>query len=150
MRNVASRLLVSTCLAVIATVGYAQSDPLKPAQITPQDLKWQTSPNGYQWAKVVGDSKRPGIYVNRVKYPAGLRLQRHFHPDERVVTVLSGTMYFGYGERFDEAHMKALPAGSVWTEPARQPHFAWAKDGETVIEVVGNGPSGRTAVKPKQ
>jgi hypothetical protein len=23
--------------------------------------------------------------------------------------------------------MRALPAGSVWTEPAKQPHFVWAK-----------------------
>jgi len=46
--------------------------------------------------------------------------------------------------------MKALPAGSIWTEPAKQPHFAWAKEGEVVIQVVGgNGPSGVTRIEPK-
>ena len=44
--------------------------------------------------------------------------------------------------------MKALPAGSIWTEPAKQPHFVWAKDGEAIIQVIGgNGPS---AVFPVQ
>jgi hypothetical protein len=37
--------------------------------------------------------------------------------------------------------MKALPAGSVFTEPVQQPHFVWAKEGEVVIQVVGHGPS---------
>ena len=48
----------------------------------------------------------------------------------------------------DEGKMKALPAGSIWTEPAKQPHFVWAKDGEAIIQVIGgNGPS---AVFPVQ
>jgi hypothetical protein len=56
----------------------------------------------------------------------------------------------GYGDRFDESAMKALPAGSIWTEPAKQTHFVWAKDGEVIIQVVGgNGPSGITRVEPK-
>jgi hypothetical protein len=50
----------------------------------------------------------------------------------------------GYGEQFDEGKMKALPAGSTFTEPARHPHFAWAKDGEVVVQVVGHGPSDTT------
>lgn len=85
----------------------------------------------------------------RSKFPPGLRVEPHFHPDERIVTVLAGTVYVGYGEQFDESKMKALPAGSVWTEPANQPHFTWAKDGEALIQVVGNGPSGVIPVRPK-
>ena len=48
---------------------------------------------------------------------------------------MSGTLYMGYGDRFDESTMTALPAGSIWTEPAKQTHFVWAKDGEAVIQV---------------
>ena len=65
-------------------------------------------------------------------------------PDERIVTILSGTLLVGYGEQFDESKMKALPAGGMFTEPAKQPHFVWAKDGEVVIQVVGHGPSATT------
>ncbi len=87
---------------------------------------------------------------HRVRFRANAKVQPHFHPDERIITVLSGTLYMGYGDRFDESAMKALPPGSVWTEPAKQAHFAWAKDGEAVIQVIGgNGPSGITQVEQK-
>ena len=81
-----------------------------------------------------------------MKFPANFRNTPHFHPDDRVVTVMSGTLYVGYGEQFAESQLKALPAGSIWTEPAKQPHFVWAKDGEVVIQVSGVGPSGVTQV----
>ena len=71
------------------------------------------------------------------------------HPDERIGMVISGTLLVGYGEQFDESKMKALSPGSIWTEPANQPHFVWAKDGEVVIQITGNGPSGTTVVQPK-
>jgi len=38
--------------------------------------------------------------------------EAHTHPDYREVTVLSGTWRTGYGEKFDAAALKALPAGS--------------------------------------
>jgi hypothetical protein len=61
-----------------------------------------------------------------------------------------GTLYMGFGEHFDEIAMKALQAGSICTEPRKQPHFVWAKDGDVVIQVVGgNGPSGVTRIEPK-
>lgn len=46
--------------------------------------------------------------------------------------------------------MKVLLQGSIWTEPAREPHYVWVKDGEVVIQVVGcNGPSSSTPTKPR-
>jgi len=150
MSTVICRAAITACFVVFAGGAHAQSDALKPAQVTQDDLVWLANPAGFQVARIIGDPARSGMYVNRVKFPAGLRIQPHFHPDERIGTVLSGTVYFGYGEQFDEANMKILPAGSVWTEPARQPHFAWAKDGEAVIQVIGNGPSGTTPIKRNQ
>jgi quercetin dioxygenase-like cupin family protein len=149
MTTVISRLVATFLLAFMATVAHAQ-DALKPAQITQESLTWRANPGGFEVATIIGDPTKPGMYVNRVRFPAGLRILPHFHPDERIVTVLSGTVHFGYGEQFDEASMKPLPAGSVWTEPVRHPHFAWAKDGEAIIQVIGNGPTGTTPIKPKQ
>ena len=61
--------------------------------------------------------------------------------------VLSGTVLVGYGDVFDESQLKVMPAGSVWTEPANQPHFAWARDGEAEIQAVGQGPSATLPAK---
>ena len=89
------------------------------------------------------------MYAYRVKFPTGFRNQPHFHPDDRLVVVISGTIHVAFSDQLNEAAMKALPPGSVWTEPAREPHYVWAKDGEVVIQVIGgNGPSSSTLVKP--
>jgi quercetin dioxygenase-like cupin family protein len=136
-------------LLALATTAVC-ADPLAPARVIPDELKWEVGPTGNGRAYLVGDEKKPGVYVYRGKFQLGARVAPHFHPDKRVVTVLSGTLYMGYGEQFDEGAMKQLPAGSVWTEPARQAHFVWAKEGEVVIQVVGaNGPSGVTRIEGK-
>ena len=101
-------------------------------------------------AKITGDVQTPGVYVVRYRFPANFKVPPHSHPDDRVVIVLSGTLYVGYGERFDEGALKALPAGSTWTEPAKQPHFVWTKDGEVMLQVVGTGPSTTVPVEAKQ
>jgi quercetin dioxygenase-like cupin family protein len=133
-------------LVTTAAVVLAQGVSLKLVQIVPGDLKFGPRPNGTLQAAVVGDSTKPGLYAIRTKIPSGLRIQAHFHPDERIVTVLAGTLYVGFGERFDTRTMRPLPAGSVFTEPARQPHFTWAKDGEVLLQIIGNGPTGTTEI----
>ena len=90
------------------------------------------------------------MYAYRTKFAANFRNQPHYHPDERIVTIVFGTLYVGYGEQFDESKLKALPAGSIFTEPAKQPHFVWAKDVEVIIQVIGYGPSATTPVQSKQ
>jgi quercetin dioxygenase-like cupin family protein len=80
---------------------------------------------------------------------ANFRNAPHFHPDDRIVTVISGTLYVGFGEQFDESKMKVLPASSIWTEPAKEPHFVWAKDGKSLFSH-RQRPSGVTLIQPKQ
>jgi len=142
----ACRVVSAVALALFVTVAFAQPEPLRPLRLTPDQLTWTADPRGYEQALIVGDPTKPGIYVARLRFPSNLRIAPHFHPDDRIVTVLSGTVLFGYGERFDETTMQALSAGSVWTEPAKQPHFAWSRDGEVVLQVIGMGPSGTTPV----
>jgi hypothetical protein len=68
----------------------------------------------------------------------------------RTVVVLSGTLYFGLGEQWDDTKLEARPAGSFFSEAPKAPHFAWAKDGEVILQVSGMGPSGTTNIaQPK-
>ncbi|MGH8612535.1 MAG: cupin domain-containing protein [Gammaproteobacteria bacterium] len=149
MKSITCRIGCTTALAVLLVGVIAQSSALESAAVTSDDLKWVQLPNGLSRAGLAGDDKQSGIYAFRVKFPANFRLQPHFHPDDRIVTVISGTMYIGYGEQFDESKITRLPAGSIYTEPAKLPHFNWAKDGEVVVQIIGNGPTGTTPVKPK-
>ena len=102
---------------------------------------------GMEQVILVGDPSKPGPYTLRLKFPAGYKLAPHTHPDYREVTILSGTWYTGYGEKFDTAALKALPAGSFYTEPANVAHFVEVRE-PVMIQVRGIGPSGRKFVNP--
>jgi quercetin dioxygenase-like cupin family protein len=96
-----------------------------------------------QVAVLYGNPDKPGMYVVRLRFPAGLKIPPHTHPEgTRTLTVLSGTLYFGFGETFDEAKVTAYPPGTFFTELPTTPHYVWARDGEVVLQVTGIGPSG--------
>ena len=119
--------------------------------LLPGDLTWSEKPavHGLQTAVLVGDPHAPGRYVERIKMPANLRLMPHAHLDEvRMVTVLSGTLYFAFGEKFDEAKLKPLPAGSFFIEPKGVPHYATTK-GEVILQLNAIGPTGTRYVEMK-
>jgi quercetin dioxygenase-like cupin family protein len=78
----------------------------------------------------------------RLKFPKGFKVAPHTHPDSREVTILSGVFATGYGETFDNARLKTLPAGSFYTEPANVPHYIEIEE-DTILQVSGMGPSGR-------
>jgi quercetin dioxygenase-like cupin family protein len=82
-----------------------------------------------------------GPYLYRVRFPKGRIVKAHSHPDERTCTVLSGTWYIGWGEQYDAARLKPLPAGSFYVEPAGEPHFVATPDGETIVQITGTGPT---------
>ena len=82
-----------------------------------------------------------------VKIPNGTKLQPHFHPENRTVVVTSGTFYYGYGDSFDESKMNEMTTGTFFTEPSNQPHFAYAKTGDVILQVNGFGPTGSTIIK---
>src|SRR5262249_2181518 len=111
--------------------------------VTPADIKWQDGPaslpRGAKIAVLEGDPSKEGPFVMRAKLPDGYKIAPHTHPKDERVTVLSGTLYLGLGDKFNEKEATALPAGSYGRMPAGMKHFGWAK-GETVIQVNGEGP----------
>lgn len=97
-----------------------------------------------------GDPSKKGLYTILLKVAANTKIPAHLHPDDRVGTVVSGTWYFGYGNKFDESKLKKLPVGSVYTEVENQNHFAMTKDEAVIAEITGYGPSGVTYVNPAE
>ncbi|WP_020473911.1 cupin domain-containing protein [Zavarzinella formosa] len=119
--------------------------------VTPSDLKWvdgpASLPKGAQMAVLEGDPTKEGEFVMRVKLPDGMRIMPHTHPKDERVTVLTGTLYLGMGDKIDEKTAKAMPAGSYGRTGAKMPHFGWVK-GETVLQLHGMGPWGVTYLNP--
>ena len=146
------RWALALCLLGLAVVHelHAQAKPETTA-LTPSEMKWGAQGGlamaGMEQVNLVGDPSKPGPYTLRLKFPAGYKLAPHTHPDYREVTILSGTWYTGYGEKFDAAALKELPAGSFYTEPANVAHFVEVRE-PVMIQVRGTGPSGRTFINP--
>ena len=137
--------------AALCAVALAQET--KPAHVlmAPADMKWGDPPpvfeKGMTLAVVSGDPGKAGSFVVRAKFPAGYKIQPHWHPTDENVTVLSGTMAVGMGEKFDTAVMKELSAGGFVMLPAEMRHFAMAKT-EATIQIHGQGPFTLTYVNP--
>ena len=102
--------------------------------------------SGLQTVVIAGDAKGNGLYTMMVRLPANTRVPPHSHPDVRSCFVLSGTWYFAYGDTRDESQLKALPAGSHYTEPAGMNHFAETRDEAVAAECTAIGPTGTTFV----
>lgn len=132
---------LATAVSVIS-FSYAHADDSTILKF-PQDIKYTSSGKGVETAVLYGDPSKPGLYVVRLKLPAGAKVMPHIHLGEvRTMTVLSGTLYFGFGNEFDETKLKAYPPGSFFTELSTTPHFVSAKDGEVIFQASGIGPSG--------
>jgi quercetin dioxygenase-like cupin family protein len=132
-------LMAACMLASLAQGALAQS---KPEPILPEGLQWGGAAGGAQNVMVVGAADKAGLYQQRVRMPAGAKIQPHTHPDERISVVLEGTIYVGFGETFDESNVVAVPTGAVYVAPAGVPHYVWAKDGPALYQEGGMGPTG--------
>lgn len=111
--------------------------------MTPEQLTWKPNPRvpGLSVAHIISKGTDPGPYVYRVRFPKGRTVQSHSHPDDRTYTVLEGTWYIGWGEKFDASTLIRLDPGSFYTEPAGVPHFVATPDGEAVVQITGHGPT---------
>src|SRR6516225_2801841 len=92
-------------------------------------------------------SGQSGTIRLRLKFPAGYKVAAHMHPNDYNVTVLSGTMYLGMGDKFDAAQGQALKSGGFLHLPKGTHHYEWTTE-DTVIELSGVGPVGMTYLNP--
>ena len=118
--------------------------------MSPDDIKWGDPPpvfnKGGKMAVMLGDPSKPGMFIVRLKMPAGYKIMPHWHPTDENVTVISGSFAVGMGDKMDPK-AKAYPPGSFFSMPAKMHHFAFAKK-ETIVEVSGMGPFALTYIDP--
>jgi quercetin dioxygenase-like cupin family protein len=122
-----------------------------PLMLTAGELKWVDASAmlrpGAEIAVLYGDPKKAGPFAMRLRFPAGFRMPAHRHPADEHVTVISGTLHLGQGEKPDAAKAKALSAGSFVLVPAGTPHYGWFSE-QTVLQLHGTGPWGVAYIDP--
>ena len=145
-------LFASSALLIVAMPNVARTAPeLNPKAIKieiPADIKWERR-GGAETSTLVGDPSKPGLYVVLQKWLPHNNSRPHFHPNDRYITVLSGTWWVNTGPKYDPDGMKPVPAGSFVTHYAKEIHYDGAKDEPCVLEIVGMGPATATPAEQK-
>ena len=150
MRRSALRwLVVLIPLCSIAAMLSAQDSAAQPAHgsghviMQPDQIKWAAGPPGLpagaMISVLVGDPAQPGLFTFRAKMPAGFVIPPHWHSSDENVTVLSGKLNIGDGDKVDKSSATALGPGGFMNMPAKMHHFAFFEE-ETIIQLHGMGP----------
>lgn len=113
---------------------------LKPYMIAAKDVQWQ--PYGLTTMRIIllGDANRFHCppYTDRLKWAPGTRVPEHPDHEDRTYTVLSGTLYVGIGEKWDDKALRRMPAGSFIAIPAGLSRY-FKTDAETVVQTSVTG-----------
>ncbi|HVQ60791.1 MAG TPA: cupin domain-containing protein [Burkholderiales bacterium] len=116
------------------------------------DIKWGAAPpvlpKGAKLAVLYGDPGKPGPYVLRLAAPANYRIPPHWHTQTENLTIVSGALYLGMGDKLVAKEAHALKAGGYHYLPAKMHHYAFTK-AATVIQVSGEGPFDINYIDPK-
>ncbi|MBM3550372.1 MAG: cupin domain-containing protein [Alphaproteobacteria bacterium] len=153
-------LPAAAILLTVAGSGYAQADQKIDRMIvdavetfTTDRLPWADEPilpKGAKSALLVGDPSKAGVFIAYLKFPPNYKIPSHTHPFAEVVTVLTGKLGNGMGEKFDARKGGVLNAGASFALPAGHAHFVWTTDEETIVELIATGPWGIAYADPKE
>lgn len=128
---------IALAAALAATTAAAQVRVLYPS-----DAPFARNPLGIEAARPLAPAGPNDRYVFIVRFAKGERAALHVHPDDRVMTVIKGTLTLGAAD----GSVRDVPAGTVLLMPANTPHSGWAKKGPVEIVETGTGLSGTTLV----
>src|SRR5713101_9622156 len=140
-------IALSVAATGLSTINAAEQQ-LNPKAITiklPDQIPWKRSSAGTnETAVLYGEPDKPGPYVLMFKWLPGQMSRPHWHPNDRMITVLKGTWWVGTGDKYDPDSTVPLPAGSYVTHFAKEIHYDGAKDGEAWLLMAGEGPATST------
>jgi hypothetical protein len=146
MKRIAAALLF-TAAAVAAPLQAADE-----VSLNANDIKWgpvpPVLPKGAKIAVLNGDPFKPGLYTIRLSTPANYKIAPHWHTQAEDLTIVSGALYLGMGDKMDAKGAHALKAGGFHHLPGKMHHYAFSKS-PTVIQISGEGPFDINYLNPK-
>ena len=152
----ASLYPVAAALVLVAAVGQrVAAEDAGHMVLVPSEaaVKWQPGPanlpKGTQLAVLAGDPAKEGPFVLRVKFPPNTMVAPHRHATDENLTVLSGQLFHGWGEKVDKTQGHAMKLGGFVFLPGNSPHYVWTTSAESIVQVTGAGPFGLNYVNPE-
>lgn len=139
---------LTACLGFLAQPLAAEGDLHKvvPAEDVTFGAGPPHLPAGVELAVLAGNPGEAGVFVLRLKFPAGYVIPPHFHSQDELATVISGGLGIAMGDTLDRDAASLLAPGSFVQLPANMAHYAWANE-ETVVQLAGMGPFDITYVE---
>ena len=136
-------LSIATTL-VLSLAGTAVAQDHKAHSIAAEALQWGAAPlvlpKGGQMAVLAGDPGKPGPFIVRLKMPSGYQIPAHQHPSAEAVTIISGELHFGMGDKLDASKAENLGPGGFIDLPPNMNHFAFAGSGQAIVQINSEGP----------
>jgi hypothetical protein len=136
------RAILLTLTAVLAA---------SPAQA--KSLKWMAGPpglpSGSKFAVVSGDPSKEGTFTIRAKLPANYTVPPHHHPTDERVSVLSGELAYGMGDKIDRDHAGTLSPHYHVVMQTGMNHWVFTRDAGATVQVTAKGPFQIVYVDPK-
>ena len=77
--------------------------------------------------------------ILRLKFPANYDVAAHWHSMPERLTVLSGALNVGMGDKLDRQASQKLEPGGFVSLPAKMHHFAWTTT-PTIVQISLQGP----------
>ena len=144
MRNITARTAVAVAsflLGVIVTIPVlAQSHHVL---VKAEGVKWAPAPPflpvGAELSVLEGDPHEKGPVTLRLKFPANYDIPAHWHSMTERVTVLSGALNVGMGDKLDRKTSQRLDPGGFVSLPGKMNHFAWTTT-PTIVQINLEGP----------
>jgi len=136
-------LSAAVCFAMSAAVWFVPALAADDVFINKGSIKWGEAPpalpKGAKVAVLHGDPFKAGQYILRLSMPANYRIPPHWHSQAEHLTVISGALHLGMGDKADAKAARALTPGGFHYLPAKAHHYAFTKS-PAVIQVSGEGP----------
>ena len=144
-----STLIIACALNALPLTAQAQTTTKDFVTIKREQIVWKDGDLGVKSTVLFGDPSKPGLYIVRNIFPAGIMSTPHSHDQDRYVTVIRGTWNAGTGPSWDPASTNGLPTGSVMFHPAGAVHFDGSIKDETEVQIMGMGPVTTKSVYPE-
>jgi len=134
-------------LAVAAPLRAQSGHVLVPAD----KVQWAPAPPAFRAGAEIsvleGNPAAKGPVTLRLKFPANYDIAPHWHSMTERLTVLSGALRVGMGDRLDREHSTTLAPGGFVSLPASMHHYAWTAT-PTIVQISLEGPFDIVYVNP--
>ena len=153
MQPIKKVLISATMLAVAGAAFSYATTAEEMRELTPTDIAFKDDPafpKGAQSMLIHGDPAKPEFFIIRLKFPPNYIVPAHTHPRFESVTILTGKMGHGMGEKVDTTKGRMLGAGSLLLLPENHAHYVWTGDEESIIQVAATGPFDIVYVNPDE